>query len=122
MSSFAPPTMRSPRLTPVSDGKPWRRLLVVVKAHVVVFIDRFHVTPPGWLMVSGLVMSLVVRAGHDPPAFASEGAALPLSYRTADWSPRSESNGHALRAPASETGASACSATRGLMRGASPGA
>src|SRR5437763_14923564 len=50
-----------------------------------------------------------------------EGAALPLSYRTVVWSPRSESNGHALRAPVSETGASAYSATRGCA-GASPGA
>jgi hypothetical protein len=46
MSSFAPPTMRSPRFTPVSDGKPLRRLLVVVKAHVVVFMDGFHRTAP----------------------------------------------------------------------------
>lgn len=69
ISSFAPPTTRSPRLTPVSDGKPLRRLLVTVKAHVV-FIDRFHGTPP--LVVDGLVLliSMVVRGGHDPPAFA----------------------------------------------------
>ena len=58
---------------------------------------------------------------HRPSPY--EGAALPLSYRTSEnWSPRSESNGHALRAPVSETGASACSATRGLFCGASPGA
>jgi hypothetical protein len=46
-----------------------RRLLVTVKAHVV-FIDRFHGTPP--LVVDGLVLliSMVVRGGHDPPAFA----------------------------------------------------
>ena len=69
ISSFAPPTTRSPRLTPVSDGKPLRRLLVTVKAHVV-FMDRLHGTPPWWLMVSGLLMSLVVRGGDDPPAFA----------------------------------------------------
>jgi hypothetical protein len=47
-------------------------------------------------------------------------ALLFAELRTAVWSPRSESNGHALRAPASETGASASSATRGF--GASPGA
>ena len=69
ISSFAPPTTRSPRLTPVSDGKPLRRLLVTVKADVVL-VDRFHGTPPWWLIVSGLLMSLVVRGGHDPPAFA----------------------------------------------------
>jgi hypothetical protein len=38
-------------------------LLVISKAHVV-FIDRFHGTPPV------LLMELVVRGGHDPPAFA----------------------------------------------------
>ena len=42
-SSLSPPTTRSPRLTPVSDGKPLRRLLVrvVVKAEVV-FEFGFH--------------------------------------------------------------------------------
>ena len=54
-------------VTPVSDGKPLRRLLVTSKAHVV-FIDRFHGTPPWWLMVT--LQLLVVRGGHDPPAFA----------------------------------------------------
>lgn len=69
ISSFAPPTTRSPRLTPVSDGKPLRRLLVTVKADVVL-VDRIHGTPP--LVVDGLVLliSMVVRGGHDPPAFA----------------------------------------------------
>lgn len=67
MSSFVPPTTRSPRLTPVSEGKPLRRLLVIVKAHVV-FVNRFHGTPPWWLMVLGL-MSLAIRGGLDPPAF-----------------------------------------------------
>ena len=51
---LVPRTMRSPRLTFDSDGKPLRRLLMVVKAHVV-FVDRLHGTPPGWLV------ELVVR-------------------------------------------------------------
>ena len=49
-SSFAPPTTRSPRLTRVSEGKPLRRLLVTLKAHIV-SVDRLHGTPPWWLMV-----------------------------------------------------------------------
>jgi hypothetical protein len=50
ISSFEPPTTRVPRLTPVSDGKPLRRLLVISKAHVF-FLVRFHESPPWWLMV-----------------------------------------------------------------------
>lgn len=39
-SSLSPRTIRSPRLTWVSDGKPFRRLRVTSKAEV--FVDRFH--------------------------------------------------------------------------------
>jgi hypothetical protein len=42
ISSLVPRTMRSPRLTRASDGKPLRRLLVTVKAAVVVFVDGCH--------------------------------------------------------------------------------
>jgi hypothetical protein len=48
MSSLWPATMRSPRLTCVSDGKPLRRLLITSKAQVV-FVERFHGTSPSWL-------------------------------------------------------------------------
>jgi len=50
-SSLSPRTTRSPRLTPVSDGKPLRRLLVrcVVKADVV-FEFGFHDRSPHGLL------------------------------------------------------------------------
>ena len=40
------PTIRTPRLTFVSEGKPRRRLLVRSKAVFGIFISRRHDTPP----------------------------------------------------------------------------
>ena len=52
-SSLSPWTTRWPRLTPVSDGKPLRRLLVVVKAEVFGSV-RFHEgSPGGWTDATG---------------------------------------------------------------------
>ncbi len=93
-SSLLPWTTRSPRLTCVSDGKPRRRLLVTSKARRFV-VDGFHVV----LLVVGLIRFKSWSSGvgtiHRPSPY--EGVALPLSYRTDEWSPRSESNGHASR-------------------------
>ena len=84
-SSLSRWTMRSPRLTCVSDGKPRRRLRVTSKADVAV-LDRFH------------------------------------DVLLASWSPRSESNGHALRRRFLRPVRLPDSATRGWIAGASPGA
>lgn len=47
MSSLSPLTTRSPRLTRVSEGNPFRRLLVASKPELVeVFGLGFHGTPP----------------------------------------------------------------------------
>ena len=45
-SSLSPCTMRTPRLTCVSDGKPVRRLLIVSKKGTVVEFGKVHITPP----------------------------------------------------------------------------
>jgi hypothetical protein len=45
-SSLSPCTIRTPRLTCVSDGNPLRRLLIVSKARPFVFVKLAHGTPP----------------------------------------------------------------------------
>jgi hypothetical protein len=77
ISSLCPRTMRSPRLTLDSEGKPLRRLRMASKAAVLLVVERFH----------GVLLLKVV------PSVRVE--------RTC------------LAAPASETGAFACFATRG---------
>src|SRR5688572_20226792 len=51
-NSLQPPTIRSPRLTWVSDGKPLRRLLVTSKAvgFEVVFVLAHGTPPTNWQM------------------------------------------------------------------------
>ena len=45
-SSLTPWTTRTPRFTPVSDGKPLRRLLIGSKQRPVAEVLRVHVAPP----------------------------------------------------------------------------
>ena len=45
-SSFSPCTMRTPHFTFVSEGNPFRRLLIVSKEHLIVKVALSHGTPP----------------------------------------------------------------------------
>ena len=67
MSSFAPPTTRSPRFTRVSDGKPFRRLLLTSKAigFEVFFFDSHD--PPPYLGESEDAAYYLQDRGNAPP-------------------------------------------------------